>query len=67
MAKKYDHLIPKVDEELCTGCGTCIAVCPTEVFELNDDLSKVVKPDECIECEACIENCPEDAIELVEE
>jgi ferredoxin len=31
---------PKVDEELCIGCGHCAEVCPT-VFELIDDTPKV--------------------------
>jgi len=26
----------KVDQDLCTGCGLCVQVCP-EVFEMGDD------------------------------
>ncbi|MHA1309592.1 MAG: ATP-binding protein [Candidatus Helarchaeota archaeon] len=51
-----------VDESKCTGCGTCAENCPSEVYEIIDNKSKVVNPDECIECLACVENCPEGAI-----
>lgn len=57
---------PKIDHDKCTGCGTCVDVCPVEVFEMKDDKSEVVQPDECVECETCVENCPENAIQLVD-
>ena len=47
---------PVVDEEKCTGCGTCVDVCPSEVFALEGGKSKVVNPDDCVECEACVQN-----------
>ncbi|RLF22067.1 MAG: 4Fe-4S ferredoxin [Thermoprotei archaeon] len=56
---------PKVDHELCTGCGLCQSVCPTGVFEIKDGKAWVVKPEECIECESCVTNCPMQAIKLV--
>lgn len=55
---------PKVDEGKCTGCGTCVDVCPSECFTLEENLSKVTDPDACVDCESCVENCPEDAITL---
>jgi NAD-dependent dihydropyrimidine dehydrogenase PreA subunit len=51
-----------VDTEKCVGCGECVDVCPSDVFELQDEKSVVVSPDECVECCACVEACPEDAI-----
>jgi len=27
---------PKIDQNLCLGCGACVSVCP-EVFELGSD------------------------------
>ena len=27
---------PKVDLNLCIGCGTCVALCP-EVFQMGED------------------------------
>ncbi|MFX1474883.1 MAG: ATP-binding protein [Promethearchaeota archaeon] len=55
---------PKVDESKCNGCGSCADVCPSEVFVLEDEKSKVVNPDDCVDCESCVENCPEGAIVL---
>jgi NAD-dependent dihydropyrimidine dehydrogenase PreA subunit len=61
----------KVDLEKCTGCGTCLDVCPVEVFEIIDvdgeQKSSPVNEDECIACMACIASCPEEAIEIIEE
>jgi NAD-dependent dihydropyrimidine dehydrogenase PreA subunit len=55
---------PKVDLGKCTGCGTCVDVCPSEVFEIADEKSKVARPDDCTACETCAEECPEEAIAL---
>ncbi|MHA1783834.1 MAG: ATP-binding protein [Candidatus Helarchaeota archaeon] len=51
-----------VDLDKCTGCGTCVDVCPSGVYELKGDKTSVVAEDECIECLACQDQCPENAI-----
>ncbi len=51
-----------VDEEKCNGCGECIDVCPSEVYELQGGKSKAINLDECIECCACVEVCEPQAI-----
>lgn len=56
---------PKVDVEKCQGCGNCVAVCPSVVFELADGKSKVINPEACTSCGLCVDNCPEQAITLV--
>ncbi len=60
-------MIAKVDEETCTGCGVCVDTCP-EVFELVDDLAKVIAqpvPSEAEEtCRQAAEDCPVEAISL---
>jgi NAD-dependent dihydropyrimidine dehydrogenase PreA subunit len=63
---KIDHKFPNVDKGKCTGCGTCISVCPQNVFELKGDKSHVARPEDCVECMSCVENCPVRAIKLVE-
>ena len=58
-----------VDENLCTGCGLCVDVCP-EVFEMPEALSivKAVEITEDIEekVREAAESCPVEAI-IVEE
>lgn len=56
----------KVDNDKCTGCGTCVDTCPMEVFEIKDEKSVPVKPEECIVCRACEVECPEEAIQIIE-
>ncbi len=60
-------MIAIVDEELCTGCGLCVDTCP-EVFELLDDLAKVIiKPvPEGAEqtCREAADDCPVEAISI---
>ncbi len=58
---------PKVDQEKCTGCGTCADVCPNEVFEIVEEKSQVIRPDDCTACEQCVMEYPEEAITLEEE
>jgi NAD-dependent dihydropyrimidine dehydrogenase PreA subunit len=56
----------KVDPERCTGCATCVEVCPKAVFALAGSnghlVSQVVRLDECEHCTACVRQCPEAAI-----
>ena len=47
----------------CTGCGICVAFCPTKVLAI-DELGKViiVNPEACIACGQCELRCPDYAI-----
>ncbi len=52
---------PEIDKETCTGCGTCVSLCPAKAISLEDgkadpDLSK------CWGCSICEINCPVDAL-----
>ncbi len=55
-----------VDNEKCTGCGSCVETCPVEVFEIKDEKSVPVKVEECLVCRACEAQCPESAIQVIE-
>jgi NAD-dependent dihydropyrimidine dehydrogenase PreA subunit len=55
-----------IDNEKCTGCGTCVDVCPVAVFEMKEEKSVPTKIDECILCRACEVQCPENAIQIIE-
>ena len=51
-----------VDTKLCIGCGTCVKVCPVDVFELKDKLA-VIKG-LCMGCSYCETECPVLAISV---
>jgi Pyruvate/2-oxoacid:ferredoxin oxidoreductase delta subunit len=55
-----------IDEETCTGCGTCVEWCPTDAIVLN--AADVAQRDEnaCLGCGVCSRFCPEEAISLQE-
>jgi NAD-dependent dihydropyrimidine dehydrogenase PreA subunit len=59
--------IIKINEENCDGCGECVDICPSEVFSLENEKSKVTNLDECAGCESCVEVCPNSLITLTEE
>lgn len=54
---------PAADAEKCSGCGTCITLCPQDTIEIIDGKA-VVHPEKCIGCGECIANCPTKAMEL---
>jgi len=64
--KDSDKPYPSVNNGKCTGCGTCVSVCPMDVYVLEKNKAVVKKPKECIGCHACESQCPEEAIKIVE-
>ena len=52
-----------IDKEKCTGCGSCVEVCPVDALSLENDKAKVDE-DTCIDCGTCVDECPVEAIEL---
>jgi ferredoxin len=67
------NYIPHTDPSLCTGCGSCVVVCPVEamgLFSAGDALHKsrkIARLDEkvCLGCGICVRNCPAKALSLV--
>ncbi|MFH1028725.1 MAG: 4Fe-4S binding protein [Pseudomonadota bacterium] len=53
-----------VHEQACRGCQMCVDVCPTKVFEFDDEkrLCVVKHEDDCIACLSCAYICPSGAI-----
>ena len=49
-----------VNQDTCTGCGTCTDVCPTEAITIESGKAFITW--ECMDCGACPRVCPEGAI-----
>ncbi|MFX0042820.1 MAG: 4Fe-4S dicluster domain-containing protein [Candidatus Hodarchaeota archaeon] len=54
----------EVDSNLCSGCGTCVEICPMKAISLKDDIS-LIKKKRCIGCGNCVAKCPSEAIKLL--
>jgi formate hydrogenlyase subunit 6/NADH:ubiquinone oxidoreductase subunit I len=59
-----DLELPVVDEALCTGCGDCPQVCPTNCLEMAGPLPWLPRPAHCISCSLCVWICPSGALRL---
>ncbi len=61
---------PVIDPALCTGCGTCIKMCPVGAAALdwhtNEENKKIPVHNysRCIRCYCCQEICPAGAIDI---
>ena len=56
--------LPVVDGTLCTGCGRCVAVCPTECLALAAYLPWLARPRDCVSCALCVTLCPALALKM---
>ena len=57
--------LPAIVEELCTGCGLCVAACGPACLETQNRVAILERPSDCGSEEHCISACPEDAIHMV--
>lgn len=55
---------PKVDQDTCTACETCVEVCPAGALYMADDGYPAVREEVCVTCFCCQEMCPVRAIAL---
>lgn len=52
-----------INPELCTGCGLCLAVCPSAALELQNKKAVALK-EKCMACDHCAAICPAQAIHV---
>jgi heterodisulfide reductase subunit A len=67
MAKGYvqaEALTPIIDDTKCTGCGTCVELCPYGALRKNDKGISEVIVAACKGCGCCGAGCPEGAIAM---
>ncbi|MDD5246506.1 MAG: RnfABCDGE type electron transport complex subunit B [Candidatus Omnitrophica bacterium] len=79
--KMGEDNLPVVDENKCTACGKCVAICPKQLFSLVEvtksyavrcrslDLGKKVSDVcsvGCIACRRCEKACPVKAIKIID-
>jgi len=60
-------LVHDINDDRCTGCDACVAVCPTNVLDLVANKSRVLRFQDCIQCEACMIACPTEALVMFPE
>jgi thioredoxin reductase (NADPH) len=60
-------LVHDINDDRCTGCDACVAVCPTNVLDLVENKSRVLRFHDCIQCEACMFACPTEALVMFPE
>jgi ferredoxin len=54
-----------VDENLCTGCGTCLDICNRSAISLDGSTASIAQ-ESCTSCGRCVDMCPAGAIIQVE-
>ena len=68
IATKEGYSLPlSINEDLCSGCGICVASCPFEALELrkhNDKYTVYLKIESCRGCGVCSAACPTGAIAM---
>jgi formate hydrogenlyase subunit 6/NADH:ubiquinone oxidoreductase subunit I len=56
--------LPVVAASLCTGCGWCVEVCPTQCLAMGPHLPWLPRPLDCVSCSVCVLICPADALRM---
>lgn len=49
--------IIKIDQELCTGCQRCVAICPVDAIEGQKGHPQSVSQERCVACGQCVQIC----------
>lgn len=61
LQEEIDHELltdpPKVDKNMCTGCGFCKNVCPTNAIFITEGKADISR-EKCVKCYCCVEICP---------
>ena len=47
----------RIDQELCTGCGSCVSSCPAEAITGERGQPHVISEERCVGCGRCVQVC----------
>jgi len=61
---KVEAITAVVDENLCSGCGTCVKLCPYNAIQKDEKGIARVTSVVCKGCGTCAASCPERAITM---
>ena len=61
---EVEPITAEVDPEKCSGCGTCILICPFGAISKDERGIAVVNEVLCKGCGSCAASCPERAIKM---
>ena len=64
MTAIIDRQIVRIDEDLCTGCGACVAPCAEGAIVLVDGKARVVREELCDGAGFCLGVCPTGALTI---
>lgn len=59
-----EGMVSFIDENICTGCGTCVVICPFNAIEKDENGIARVTEVLCKGCGTCAASCPEKAASL---
>ncbi len=54
----------EIDYDMCENSQVCEAVCPVEVFAVDQGIVRVINANECVVCMKCVESCCSGAIAI---
>ncbi len=64
---KVESAVSSVNDEVCAGCGLCVATCPYGAPAINPRTGRArVNPVLCKGCGACQAACPSKAITVMQ-
>jgi coenzyme F420 hydrogenase subunit beta len=60
---KSNNISEIVKEDICTGCGACVPICPQKAITLKHDVNKgtflpQINSAKCTSCGVCLKLCP---------
>ena len=47
-----------ISQDKCVGCAACVAICPVDVFDFENEKPVDTRHSACVYCELCVDVCP---------